>query len=97
MITPFHNNILLRQIDISETKSYGNILVADIGQEKPNTAEVIAVGDGVWSVTGDHFIRCIAEVGDIVFIPSFGGIKLNYKEEEYIICKDTDILAKLIK
>ena len=50
-IKPLHNHIVIKQQDETETM-YGNIVVPDLGKEKPLMGEVVAVGPGMYSVTG---------------------------------------------
>lgn len=90
--TPKHNNILLKEIEIK--KQHGSILVADMGNEKAMYCEVLAVGPGTYTMNG-VFIEVTSKVGDKVIIPSFGGQKITYEGEEYVIVKDTDILARV--
>lgn len=94
MIEPMHNNVVLKEIEL-EQKMYGNILIADLGKEKPQTAEVVAVGPGTYTVTGDHFIKTTLTPGEKVLFPSFGGHKVTFEGEEYIIVKENDIIAKI--
>jgi chaperonin GroES len=95
-IEPLHNNVLIKQQDENELM-YGNIIVPDAGKEKPLLGEIVAVGPGSWSVTGDNFIETKVEVGQTVCFPSFGGQRITVESEEYIICKETDLLAVLKK
>lgn len=90
---PKHNNVLLKLIQ-EESKHQGNILIPDMGGEKPNYCEVIATGKGTYTMTG-VFVETTTVVGEKVIIPSFGGTKFMYEGEEYIIVKDTDILATI--
>ena len=90
---PKHNNVLLKQIEI-EQKQYGSIMIADMGHEKPLYGEVLAVGSGTYTMNG-VFIEVTSKVGEKVIIPSFGGQKVSFDGEEYIIVKDTDILATI--
>ena len=94
-IKPLHNHIVIKQQDETETM-YGNIVVPDMGKEKPLMGEVIAVGPGFYTVTGtwiDTFIR----TGEVVVFPSFGGTKMTIEGEEFIVMKENDLLAVLEK
>jgi chaperonin GroES len=86
---PKHNNVLLKEIEVK--KQHGSILIADMGNEKAMYCEVIAVGPGTYTMNG-VFINVTSNVGEKVIIPSFGGQKVTYEGEEYIVVKDTDIL-----
>ena len=91
-----YRNPLIKQYDETETM-YGNIIVPDLGKEKPLMGEVIAVGPGVYSVTGQTFLETKVKVGEIVVFPSFGGTKMTIDGEEYVVMKEQDLLAILEK
>ena len=95
-IKPLHNHIVIKQQDETETM-YGNIVIPDMGKEKPLMGEVIAVGPGVYSVTGQTFLETKVKVGETVVFPSFGGTKMTINGEEYIVMKENDLLAILEK
>jgi chaperonin GroES len=95
-IKPLHNHIVIKQQDETETM-YGNIVVPDLGKEKPLMGEVVAVGPGIRSITGEVFIRTEVQVGEIVVFPAFGGTKMTIDGEEFIVMKENDLLATLEK
>ena len=94
-IKPLHNHVVIKQQDETETM-YGNIVVPDMGKEKPLMGEVIAVGPGTYSVTGT-WIDTNVRKGEIVVFPAFGGTKMTVEGEEYIVMKEQDLLAILEK
>ena len=95
-IKPLHNHVVIKQQDETETM-YGNIVVPDMGKEKPLMGEVVAVGPGVYSITGEHFIKTKIEVGATVVFPAFGGTKMTIDGEEFVVMKENDLLAILEK
>lgn len=95
-VIPLHSNVLIKQEDETETM-YGNIIVPDAGKEKPLMGEVIAVGPGSYSVTGEHFIQTTIKVGQIVTFPSFGGQRITIEGEDYVVVKEQDLIAILKK
>jgi chaperonin GroES len=95
-IKPLHNHIVIKQQDETETM-YGNIVVPDLGKEKPLMGEVVATGPGMYSVTGEHFIKTEVKVGETVVFPAFGGTKMTIEGEEYVVMKENDLLAILEK
>ena len=95
-IKPLHNHVVIKQQDETETM-YGNIVVPDMGKEKPLMGEVIAVGPGVNSITGQHFIKTEVQVGELVVFPAFGGTKMTIDGDEYVVMKESDLLAILEK
>lgn len=94
-IKPLHNHVVIKQQDETETM-YGNIVVPDMGKEKPLMGEIIAVGPGMYSVTGT-FIKNEVQVGETVVFPAFGGTKMTIEGEEYVVMKEQDLLAILEK
>jgi chaperonin GroES len=95
-IKPLHNHVVIKQQDETETM-YGNIIVPDAGKDKPLMGEVVAVGPGSYSVTGEKFLNTSIQVGQIVAFPSFGGQRITVEGEEYIVCKEQDLIAILEK
>ena len=94
-IKPMHNHIVIKQQDETETM-YGNIIVPDMGKEKPLMGEVVAVGEGAYTITGD-FIKTKIQVGETVVFPAFGGTKMTIEGDEYVVMKESDLLAILEK
>lgn len=88
--------VIVKPIE-EEEKMYGNIVVPDLGKDKNEQGEVVAVGPGKYSVTGDHFLKTQVKIGDVVVLPTMGFTKLEYDSEEYFIGPEAMILAKLKK
>ena len=78
----------------SEETTYGNIIVPDLGKEKNEFGEVVAVGPGKPTITGE-FISTTVKVGDKVVLPTMGFTKLPYDGEEYYVGPENQILAKV--
>jgi chaperonin GroES len=78
----------------SEETTYGNIIVPDLGKEKNETAIVIAVGPGKYSVTG-NFIPSTVKVGDKVVLPTMGFTKFPFNGEDYYVGPESQILARI--
>jgi co-chaperonin GroES (HSP10) len=89
-----YNALIVKPIEIEET-TFGNIVVPDLGNEKNKLAEVVAVGEGYWSVTGT-FIKTILNVGDVVVLPTMGFSKLEHEGDEYWIGPENQVLGKLV-
>ena len=90
-LQPQNDRVLIKPIESGE-EMYGTIIVPDMGKEKPEMGEVIAVGPGRQSEFG-QFIRVEAKVGDIVLIPKVGTIRIDFDGQEYFIVQDREILA----
>jgi chaperonin GroES len=94
-IKPLHNHVVIKQQDETETM-YGNIVVPDMGKEKPLMGEVLASGPGLINLNG-VLIPNTVEVGQTVIFPAFGGQKITVEGEEYVVCKEQDLIAILEK
>ena len=57
--------------------------------------EIVAVGPGSWSVTGEKFLETTVKVGQLVAFPSFGGQRITVQGEEYVVVKEVDLIAIL--
>ena len=78
------DGVIVKPIETEDTL-YGNIIVPDVGKEKSNVAEVISVGPGKPTITGE-FIKTTIQVGDKVILPAMGPSKFDFQGEEYYIC-----------
>lgn len=85
--------VIVKPIEEGET-TYGNIIVPDVGKEKNETGEVIAVGPGKPTINGT-FIPTQVKVGDKVVLPTMGFTKLPYNGDEYYVGPENQILAKI--
>ena len=94
-IKPLHNHVVIKQDDVQE-EMYGNIIVADMGKEKPLTGTVVAVGPGLINLNG-VLIPSTVKVDQTVVFPAFGGVKITVDKEEYVVCKEPDLLAVIEK
>ena len=90
-LIPFNDRVIIKPIEEDE-QMYGNIVVPDMGKNKPEMGEVISVGPGRQSEFG-QFIRVNAKVGDTVLIPKIGSLRVDFDGEEYFITPDKEILA----
>ena len=87
------NAVIVKPIEADESQ-YGNIIVPDMGNEKNQMGEVVAVGPGKPTITGE-FIKTILSVGDVVVLPTQGFTKLPYDGEEYWVGPENQVLAKI--
>ncbi|GBG96035.1 co-chaperone GroES [Lactococcus termiticola] len=91
MLKPLDNRVVLR-VTKEEEKTQGGIVLASAAQEKPQTAEVLAVGPGRMTNHG-KLIEPAVKVGDKVIFEKFSGASVALDDEEVLIVKDSDILA----
>lgn len=91
LLQPQNDRVLIKPVESGE-EMYGNIIIPDMGKEKPEMGEVIAVGPGRQSEFG-QFIRVNAKVGDFVLVPKIGSLRIDFEGQEYFITPDREILA----
>lgn len=89
-IRPLSDRVLIKMTEAEETTKSGIILTAQAA-EKPQVAEVIAVGPG-GAVDGKE-VEMYVKVGDKVITSKYGGTEVKLGGEEYIIVRQADILA----
>ena len=89
-LVPLGDRVVLKQTEKEETTKSGIILAAK-AQEKPVTAEVIAVGPG--GMVDGKEVTIQVKVGDQVIYSKYAGNEVKLDEEEYVIVKQSDILA----
>ena len=76
-----------------EEVSKGGILLPDTAKEKPQEGEIVAVGPGKMTDDGKR-IAMDVKVGDIVVYARYAGTELKIDEEELVVVRESDILAK---
>lgn len=79
--------------EAAEQTTKSGIVLPDTAQEKPQRGRVLAVGEGRKTEEGKLIPVNIKE-GDIVIYAKYGGTELKYDGVEYLIVKESDILAK---
>ena len=90
MIKPLGDRVLLKMVDAEQTTKSGIILNAG-SQEKPQIAEIIAVGPG--GIIDGKEIKMEVKVGERVITSKYSGTEVKYEGTEYIIVRQSDILA----
>ena len=89
-LVPLGDRVVLKQLVAEETTKSG-IVIPGQSKEKPQQAEVLAVGPG-GTVDGKE-VKMQVKVGDQVIYSKFAGTTVELEKEEYIIVKQSDILA----
>ena len=90
MIKPLADRVLIKMIENEETTKSG-IILSGASKEKPQIAEVLAVGPG-GNVDGNEIVMHVNK-GDKVIVSKYSGTEVKYEGEEYLIVKQEDILA----
>lgn len=89
------NAVIVKPIE-AEEKSYGNIIVPDIDKQKNETGVVVAVGPGVFSVTGT-FIPTVLNEGDVVILPSMTFTAFELNGEKLYVGVENNILGRIVE
>jgi chaperonin GroES len=90
-IIPLGDKIIILPQEEGE-QMYGNIIVPDAGQEKPEMGKVLAVGPGRISTDGTLIPNRI-EVGVTVMVPKFGAQVVVVENETYVVASENDVLG----
>lgn len=93
-LTPLNGYLVLKPID-TEEETYGNIVIPDLGKERPEMGEVVATS-GTYNYNSDTVVPSTLRVGDKVLIPKLGSLRITVEGEEYFICKEQDVYSKLV-
>ena len=89
-IKPLFDRVVIKMVEAEETTKSG-IILAGNAKEKPQVAEIVAVGPG--GVVEGKEITMQVKVGDKVIYSKYSGNEVKLEDEEYIIVKQSDILA----
>lgn len=89
-LVPLADRVVLKQ-STPEEKTKSGIILTSQSQEKPQQAEVVAVGPG-GMVDGKEVTMSVKK-GDVVIYSKYAGNEVKFDDEEYIIVKQSDILA----
>ena len=89
-LSPLGDKVVLKQLEAEETTASGIVLPGN-AQEKPQQAEVIAVGPG--GVVDGKEVKMQVSVGDKVIYSKYAGIEVKLGDEEFIVVRQNDIVA----
>jgi len=92
-IQPLGDRLVVKVVEVAEEKTKSGLFVPDTAKEKPQEAEVIAVGPGALNDKGERIPMDVA-VGDKVIFSKYGGTEVKVNGEEFLIMSSRDILAK---
>ena len=90
-IKPVNGHIVLKQLEESE-QMVGNIFLPDLGKEKSLIAEVIETSS-TFNYHRGEWKQSEVEVGNLVLVPRMGSQIVSVEGEDFIVCKDTDIIG----
>jgi chaperonin GroES len=90
-LKPLADRVIVKALEEKEKKR-GGIIIPDTAKEKPQEGEVIAVGPGKFSDTGER-IKPEVKKGDRVLYGKYSGTEVTVEGNEYLILRESDILA----
>lgn len=90
-LSPLNGHVVIMPVEEIE-ETVGNIIIPDLGKERPEMGEVIEVSE-VFNYHSHEYVANEVGKGDIVLIPKMASQRLVVEGQEYYIVKQTDILA----
>ena len=90
-IRPLADRILVKRLEEEDEQKVGGIIIPDTAKEKPQEAEVVAVGPG--RLENGERIALELKEGDKVLIGKYSGTEVKLEGEEYLIMREEDVLA----
>ncbi len=90
-LKPLGDRVVVKAIE-QEERTAGGIVLPDTAKEKPQQGEVVAVGSGKLLDNGER-VALEVKAGDRIIFAKYGGTEVKIKGQEYLILRDTDILA----
>jgi len=92
-LRPLHDRVLVKRLDAGEQKQ-GGIIIPDSAKEKPQQAEVMAVGNGKLLDSGER-VALDVKAGDRILFGKYSGSDIKIDGDEYLILKEDEILGVL--
>jgi chaperonin GroES len=92
-LRPLHDRVLVRRLEETESK-IGSIVIPDSAKEKPQQAEVIAVGSGKLLEAGTRAAMDV-KAGDRILFGKYSGAEIKVSGDQYLILREDEILAVL--
>ncbi len=90
MLKPLTDKVIIKMVEAEETTKSG-IILTGAAKEKPSVAQIVAVGPG-GVIDGKEVIMTVKE-GQKVITSKYSGTEIKYEGQDYIIIKQSDILA----
>ena len=90
-LRPLYDRIVVRRKEAKE-QVRGGIIIPDTAKEKPQEAEVIAVGEGKFDDNGKR-IPLDVKAGDLILFGKYSGQEIKLDGEEYLIMREDEVLA----
>ena len=94
-LQPLGDRLIVEVVDEEEVLASG-IVLPDTAKEKPQRGRVLAVGPGPRDEDG-KYVPMDVEEGDEIIFSKYGGTEIKLGTEEYLILRESDVLAKVVK
>ena len=94
-IRPLHDRVVIRRME-EEKATAGGIIIPDSATEKPVRGEVVAVGEGKVSDSGQT-VPMSVKVGDKVLFGKYAGTEVKIDGEEVLVMREDDVMAVIIE
>ncbi|HUS48396.1 MAG TPA: co-chaperone GroES [Phycisphaerae bacterium] len=94
-VKPLDDRVLVKQSE-AEERTAGGIVLPDTAKEKPQRGKVIAAGPGKLLDSGKRGEMCVKK-GDQIFYGKYAGTEIKIDGQEYVILKESDVLAVVEK
>ena len=93
--TPLGERVVIKPLEQSEVRTKSGIVIPDTAKEKPQEGEVVEVGPGRVSEDGKTRVTMEIKKGDKVIYSRFAGTEYKDGDQEYLIVRESDILARI--
>ena len=90
-VRPLHDRVLVKRLE-EEEQVRGGIIIPDSAKEKPQEAEVVAVGPGKALDNGERSAMDVA-VGDKILVGKYSGSDIKINDDDFVILREDEILA----
>ena len=91
-IRPLHDRVLVKRLESDEEQVRGGIIIPDTAKEKPQEAEVVAVGPGKIQDNGKRQPMDV-KAGDRILIGKYSGSEIKIDDDDFVILREDEILA----
>ena len=91
-VRPLHDRVLIKRLESDDEQVRGGIIIPDTAKEKPQEAEVVAVGPGKIQDSGERQAMDV-KVGDRILVGKYSGSDIKIDDEDYVILREDEILA----
>lgn len=94
-VKPLADRVLVKPLE-EEDKTPGGIILPDTAKEKPMRGKIVAVGAGKFDEKGSR-VKLEVKADDIVLYGKYSGTEIKIDGEEFLIMRESDILATIVK